>query len=167
MGAEIGTYRGDFAAEILTTPVGKLFIIDCWDHQVGSYTSDPSNIPQGGHQMNERIVRERFSRDPRVKVIKEYSDLAGYWWSGEKLDWVFIDANHSYKEVLADLEVWSKNISESGSIFCHDFVDNENTRTMGFGVVEAVNDFCKTNPWRVVRVTDEEFPTCELKRYDT
>ena len=37
------------------------------------------------------------------------------------LDWVFIDANHTYDAVLADILAWSPKLKASGLLSGHDF----------------------------------------------
>ena len=56
------------------------------------------------------------------------------------LDWVFIDANHSYEYAKSDIIGWSKKVKTGGIVSGHDFYDkNKNSRRgVPFGVEKAV-----------------------------
>lgn len=168
VGAEIGVYRGDFSAAILSTQVNQLYLVDCWEHQGGEYRFDAANVDQGGQDMNERIVRSRFNGDHRVVILKGYShDIAHLFKKHpakfSKLDWVYIDGDHTFKSVTRDLQMWGDNVKRGGLIFCHDYHITEETEAAHSQVKQAVDHFCLMERWRVMRVTDEPYPTCVLK----
>lgn len=161
-GAEVGTLRGDFAADLLTIPtLETLYIIDAWTHFPGDYERDPANVDQGGQDERERFVRERFRGDPRAIIHKGLSRDAAACLVKTPIDFAFLDAAHTYAAVSADLLAWSK---VARVMLVHDYLDTEATRKMGFGVKLAVRFFCEFSGWRVDFVTDEEWPTARLIR---
>lgn len=165
-GAEIGVQRGDFSAEMLTTRVKRLLLVDCW-RPTANVSADPANIDEGGHEENYRFTLNRFSREiaaRRVVIMRTTSLFAASWVQSMSLDFAFIDADHSYEGALADLEAWEKTIKPGGWLMGHDYVDNEASRRMGFGVVAAVDEFCRRHPWEIVAVTNEEWPSFQLRR---
>ena len=51
------------------------------------------------------------------------------------LDWVFIDANHNYDYVRADIAAWTPKVRPGGIIAGHDYLDRD-----GWGVIRAVDE---------------------------
>lgn len=166
-GAEIGVQRGDFAAQILTTPVRQLALVDLWSHRGGRYALDPADIDDGGHESNFRHVLARFGPDiagNRVSVLRKDSVSAATLFANESLTFAYIDAGHGYEDVLADLWAWEAKIEAGGCLCGHDFVDNAESRRMGFGVKRAVEQFCQESVWRLTAVTQEEWASYKLER---
>lgn len=166
VGAEIGVQRGDFSAEMLTTRLAKLHLVDCW-RPTENVSADPANIDEGGHEENYRFTLARFVREiaeGRVVVHRKMSLAAAARFTEGSLSFAYLDADHSYEAVLTDLEAWAKIIKPDGWLMGHDYVDDEASRRMGFGVVAAVDEFCRRHPWELVAVTDEEWPSFQLRR---
>lgn len=160
-GAEIGVYRGAFSAVILSNPaVTHLHLIDCWEYQDRpDYQADAANVNQGGHDENYRVVCRKFGRDPRVSIHRGYSQDIAARFADNALDWVYIDANHTYDEVLADLTTWSRK----ARILCgHDYSESPRSKELGFGVVAAVTSFCSACGWTLTAVSNEEWPSYRL-----
>lgn len=142
-GAEIGTERGYYAQVLCkANPHLKLFCIDAWTEIPGYRT----HVKQG--ELDE-IYKEAISRlSPfNCVLIKSFSNDAVNNFKNESLDFIYIDANHSYDAVTADLKLWSKKVKKGGIISGHDYA--RNTRE----VVRAVKDFTESNkilPWFTV-----------------
>ena len=162
IGYEIGVLTGEFSAQILSTPVKKLILVDEWRyHRDDEYRLDPANCDQGGQDMRYEAVCKRFDGDSRVDVIRTDSTSWRVYGCMQTWppDWVFIDANHTYEQVILDLRFYAIHCDR---MFAHDYVDNEASQAMGFGVKRAVDNFCRAHGWRINAITDEEWPTVEL-----
>jgi predicted O-methyltransferase YrrM len=59
----------------------------------------------------------------------------------EILDFVFIDANHSYAAVTEDLMHWTPAVKSGGLVAGHDY-NGVGDQTHHFGVKRAVDEFC-------------------------
>jgi len=167
VGAEIGVYRGAFSERILETGVAHLHLIDCWQFQPGEYEKDPSNVNQGAQDTNHREVQQKFSKEimqGRVMIHRKFSSDAANDFEPGSLDWVYIDADHTYQGCFQDLIRWSAKVKRGGFIMGHDYVDNAYSRAMGFDVPSAVRRFCDDYDWRLVRLTNEEWPSYQLVR---
>lgn len=166
IGVEVGVWRGYFSIEILNeSRIGKLFLVDAWKPQP-SYSDPLSNTD---HEENLRQTKHHCRghlASGRVVVVRGDSlDVAANNRTIPPLDFAYIDANHSYEACLADLIAWSKRLKSTGVLMGHDFTDTHpNAKEWGFGVVPAVNDFCRDHGWRVRTVTAEDFPSFELTR---
>ena len=52
------------------------------------------------------------------------SARVGIMWEHKGLDFVFVDADHSYEGAFCDIDVWLKNIRPGGVIAVHDVSDS-------------------------------------------
>lgn len=161
-GAEIGVQQGVFSEEILRCNPSILHLVDCWQHQVGPYNLDPSNYQQAIQDQYLKEVTQRFKEDKRVQIHKIWSQQPEL--VGRKMDWIYLDADHTYESVKRDISVWLPWIKDDGVIMGHDYTDNGKARKMGFGVVRAVNEFCENTDWKLVALTDEEWTSWKLVR---
>ncbi len=111
---EIGVYRGDFSAEFLELWKGKQYhLVDPWNDPpcVGQLVSNNKDL---------EFVTERFKDDPRVTIHKHYSEVASFKYIDETLDFVYIDADHTYESIYNDLVQWWPKIRSGGIMAGHD-----------------------------------------------
>jgi len=154
VGAEIGVQRGEFSKEIFhETQVELLHLVDPWVHFDSGYDGDPANVPQGAQDENYRYVLGLFGGYYRAKIHRMTSLEAASRLPQGSLDFAYIDANHSYEHVLEDLRAWSRVVKPTGWLMGHDFIDNGWCRQAGFGVIEAVEDFCLESDWELTGLT--------------
>lgn len=166
IGAEIGVQAGEFSRQLLTLPIKRLYLIDPWKHQVGSYASDISNIDQGGMDSLHRAVVEEFTKDFRVEIWRKSGFDVGlnFFYLEWQTDWVYIDGNHSEGAVYADLMIWSRNLNTRGVIMGHDYTNRPEANAQGFGVVDAVDKFCADEGWTMTAITSEDWPSYMLEK---
>lgn len=162
VGAEVGVWRGYFSIEILNeTSVRKLYLVDAWKPQP-SY-NDP--LSDTDHEANLAMTKEHLKGHPnRYEIVRGNSVTVAKGWMHQALDWVYIDADHSYEACLADLEAWAPRLRPGGVLMGHDYTDNEQAKKWNFGVIPAVEEFCKRHRWQIEFLTDEEFPSYYLVR---
>ena len=53
--------------------------------------------------------------------IKEWSDKAAALYADASLDFVFIDAGHTYENASADIRAWLPKVKPGGHIAGHDY----------------------------------------------
>lgn len=165
VGAEIGVYRGGFSRKIAECGVLMLYAIDAWarykEYEKDSlcHTNQDDNC-----EATKRELAPWISQG-KCEVIRSRSTDAAQAWV-IPLDFIFLDSNHAYEFVKADLEAWEKYIKPDGVIMCHDFTETSaGAIQMGFGVVRAVNEFCANHGWEITHVTQEgDWPSCALRR---
>ena len=114
-GAEIGVERGHFTEQMLGAfPRLHLFAVDPWQ-------AEP---PFGDWPMPE-IKAEFYQRThayrERVTVYRMTSLEAAPKIPDQSLDFVFIDANHSYESVRDDIGAWRPKVRVGGLLMGHDF----------------------------------------------
>lgn len=149
VGAEVGTWRGDHAASILRwTRPSRLFLVDPWQHREDEDYDRAAygGRADGGQAGMDRIyqgVLDRFAgriRSGRVVVYREPSLQAASKLGQESLDWVYIDGDHTYEAVLADLEAYWPVVRPGGMVGGDDY---RNPGWWDDGVTRAVDEFAK------------------------
>lgn len=105
----------------------------CVDPYV-SYENQEADRTSGAMSRSEQEAHERLARfDSRVRVLKLVSASAALQVANDSLDFVFIDAIHSYQAVTEDVEAWFPKVRSGGVIAGHD--------VSWPGIREAVHDF--------------------------
>jgi len=126
---EIGVYVGHNANDMLKRlNIERLYLIDPF---MEHWEDD------GDASLAESIARERLKDYNQITFIKKTSDNAIN--DIPKLDFLYIDGNHTYKFVKKDLNNYWNKINNNGIIAGHDF----NIGTPG--VMKAVMEFVNEN----------------------
>jgi hypothetical protein len=130
--AEIGCAEGLFSLEILQWGA-KLIMVDNWGHIPGQ--RGDGGYEQSWHEKNymEAMNRVLPYRD-RVTVLQGKSVSCADAVEDESLSMVYLDADHSYEGVRADLKVWLPKIRKGGIIAGHDYLNPD------YGVRQAVDE---------------------------
>lgn len=142
-GAEIGVFAGDLSKRLLLRPDLHLLMVDSWagagkDYHgdSGDYHATLSQQEQDNFHEVTRTVTEFAGA--RARIVRQTSrDAAGHV-TDESLDFVFIDADHSYHGAKDDIARWAAKVKVGGLIAGHDY---ENVGFPKFGVTQAVNEW--------------------------
>ena len=141
--AEVGVWKGRLSEHILWRQPSKLHLIDPWAHQ-DFPVNDPSKlrIYCCGQEEMDKIyngVVNKFSEVGSVEIHRKFSvDVSfpkGYF------DWVYIDANHSYENVLEDLRHYKPFVRPGGFLCGDDYGANESDPYSNGGPERAVKEF--------------------------
>lgn len=143
LGVEYG--RGTAAMATAAGPDVKIYSIDLF----------PTDHPLVGdlleaHKHNLTVAG--FAG--RTIIFKVDSKQAGEAWRFGKVDFLFIDAEHSYRGALGDLRSWEKNIALGGIIACHDCAVGDAPHATHIEVNRAVNDWYDPKQWDELDRTD-------------
>ena len=140
--AEIGVWKGEFSERILRhTKPRKLHLIDPWLFQPQYPRRMYGGRVSSNQQEMDRIfddVAMRFRntatvvlhRGRSVDILPRFDD--GYF------DWVYIDGDHSFEVVLADLRMCLAKTKPGGVIAGDDFTWS---KVEGYPVSRAVREF--------------------------
>jgi Methyltransferase domain len=146
--AEVGTWRGDFAATILASRAPtQLYLVDPWEHREEDTYAQASfgGNAQGGQTALDAIhdsVVARFRAEidaGRVIVRRQRSVPAAAAFAEASLDWVYIDADHSYEGVKGDLESYYRTVKPGGFLAGDDY--GHVGSWFEDGVTRAVDEF--------------------------
>jgi predicted O-methyltransferase YrrM len=113
IGAEIGVAQGGMSAQLLRCPMMTLYMVDFDFRGAGANTA--------------------FAGE-RARITKGKSPEAAEWFPDHFFDFVFIDADHSFKAVVKDIVVWHPKVKPGGLLCGHDY-------GYDVGVTEAVDLF--------------------------
>jgi len=145
--AEIGVRRGDFSAKTLRiAEPRRLHLIDPWiadPHD--QHRERPGNTvpvltyadPEGDYQS----VLKRFAAEISAGVVqthRQFSADAVTSFEDNYFDWVYVDGNHEYEYVKADLELYYPKLKPGGLFLCNDY---NFSLYWGDGVNRAVDEF--------------------------
>lgn len=138
IGVEVGVFKGEFSELLLNySGLSKLYSVDPWIHQDGSvYSEDDSNLNNEEFgSIYDQVVEKLKKYGERSVVLRKFSVDAARQFSDGSLDFVYIDANHSYEACREDMETWWPKLKRGGVFSGHDYRDDR------FGVKKAADEF--------------------------
>lgn len=155
-GVEVGVQRGCFSEYILNNWKGRaLYSVDAYKCFPKTEYWDVSNVAQDEQDRIYEEARNRLSCfGKRSRIIRQLSTEAAKEFKERQLDFVYLDAIHSYEGVVEDLCVWHPKVRVGGIFGGHDYLDGEVGGTL-FGVKQAVDEFAEKHGYRV-RITRGE-----------
>ncbi len=135
---EVGTYKGKYAEALMERiPELDLTAVDPWLAYDGYEDYERNDLEVNAYaQARGRAERCGF------KILREISLAGAKKFEDGSLDAVFIDANHDFEHVVADVATWSRKVKGGGIVSGHDFFKNHRKR---FGVFEALPAWCEAN----------------------
>ncbi len=127
-GAEIGVWRGGLSAKLLEgLPNLTLYMVDRWKcpDQDDSYANSGariSTLQQREFDISREMATNRTKpyKDRIEILVGESSEVSKRFMDGQ-LDFVFIDADHSYDGVMKDLKSWVNTVKIGGWLCGHDW----------------------------------------------
>jgi hypothetical protein len=116
-GAEVGVERGHFSLQLCqANPSLRLICVDAW-------------APYPGYR--EHVTAEKlegFYQETRARLapyhptyLREFSVDAARRVRDGALDFVYLDGNHSFDQVTADLAAWTPKVRVGGIVAGHDY----------------------------------------------
>ena len=159
IGIEIGVFKGEFSKQILEIAKPKmLYLLDRFEGLVASGDKDGNNrhmIDLGSYYTG--ILLPKYRKHPNVTIVKaDTSEIRSFAY--DLFDWCYIDAGHTYEEVMHDLQAISPKVKAGGWIMGHDYAQ----RTAG--VKQAVNDFCKATGYEIAYLTNDKLPSYAIRK---
>ena len=115
-GIEIGTAKGDNAVSILQElPLERLYLID-------PYSPFEDALGHGDYSDEYPIAYSKLAEYQQVRWLKKTSESArGDFQDKEMVDFIYIDGNHSYESVKADLASYFPLVRNNGLLGGHDY----------------------------------------------
>jgi Methyltransferase domain/6-hydroxymethylpterin diphosphokinase MptE-like len=149
-GVEVGVFAADLSTILLKARADlTLILVDSWTAEHAPQYAETGDFHAGLTQAQQDAYyalacrRLQFA-GPRAQIWRMDSRKAAAQVPDGSLDFVFIDADHSYEGCIADIDAWLPKVRAGGVLCGHDY---ENTQFPRFGVKRAV---------------DERFPEIEL-----
>jgi len=148
---ELGSYCGRssivLAAAVLATAVAPVVCVDTFrgspEHQLGAVCFDPATLINGAIDTYPIFQRnlEHAGLQSLVKAMR-MSTLDAALYFVDPIELLFIDADHSYQAVRADLVAWKPKVVEGGLIVLHDFGTWSGVTRAAADLLDEDYDFC-------------------------
>lgn len=138
---EVGSFVGKSSVCIaggLLAKGGELFCVDPFDStDVEMYTERRDNQARG--TLYNRFIENTYQY-PNIQPIRSFSLDAARMRGPipDQIDMVFIDANHEYPSVVADIRAWVPLLRPGGILAMHDVYYPDDKFTPDHGPVRAV-----------------------------
>jgi predicted O-methyltransferase YrrM len=123
---EVGSHKGRSTFALASSNAGVVYAVDLWPNP-SVLTCFESNMAP---ELTRRVIPVRMtSVDASVTLPGEF-------------DFIFVDADHSYDQVMSDLCSWTPRVKKGGVIAGHDYD--------GFwpGVIQALDEVFGTTVQR-------------------
>lgn len=117
---ELGSFCGKSSyilANIAKYKRGELYCVDVFIPNFDGIATPPEVAMKS---LSEHVLIPFYDH---TKLIADFTANAGKWFSGE-VDFLFIDADHSYDGVKQDLEEWLPKLKNGGYVAFHDYFNN-------------------------------------------
>ena len=157
VGCELGVFAGEFSQFLyhVVKPT-KLYLIDGWTlcgEKLFTADQDGNGSVVMSSSVLHQLVVNRFKSDPNVHVWLGWTHEKIVDIPDNSLDWIYIDADHSYEGCLRDLELSVSKVKKEGFIMGHDYEINKDKckNNWNFGVGKAVDTFLERHPEYTMR----------------
>lgn len=139
---EVGVDEGIFSEYLLEYWHGKQLIsVDPWLEMLPDEYSDTCNTSQASMEEKYESTKRRLAPfGDRSDIWRETSVEAAGRVTPGSLDFVYLDARHSYEGVAEDLQVWFPLVRSGGLMAGHDYNDGVFVEGV-HGVRSAVDEF--------------------------
>lgn len=136
---EVGVWKGSSISYLATkNKDSKIYAVDLFEE---TYRYKKGKLKQEASKVN-LTYNENLIKTGTRDII---TDIKSYSWDGAShfkdstIDFVFIDADHSYDSVKKDLEAWYSKVKSGGLFSGHDYEPYEKHNHPG--VKKAVDEF--------------------------
>ena len=128
VGVEVGVYKGENSACLLDAfPSLHLIMVDLWKEWkpeeeyfhtrggMGRKSQEDWNV------VYSEAIKNTDQFDSRTTIYRMSSEKASSMVRNSSVDFVFLDAEHSFESVRKDMEFWIPKIRDRGLICGHDY----------------------------------------------
>lgn len=116
---EVGSHKGRSTRALVNGCKGRVYSVDRWDSDLA---------------FDAFCINMHDALDSNLLLFKGSSIEIASLMAGKLFDTIFIDADHAYESVVADLQAWEPKVRKGGFICGHDY------DPFWPGVVKAVDE---------------------------
>lgn len=160
VGVEVGTHRGEYALAVLRHWRCAGFVcVDPWAAQPGYDEQAALLRGLGGDGDREADYRHAAKVlrpwGATVRLFRGTSAQAAAEVGGQ-LDFVYVDGDHRFEHVLADLRIWWPKVTPGGLLAGHDWIQPGETHRWADEIQRAVTLFAEEAGIADVQLVVEE-----------
>ena len=156
IGCEIGVYKADYSIKILEkTNLNKLYLIDPWKH-ISTYNDVSNHDNFEFEQIYQNVKNRLYKYNDRVEIVRDFSENVVSNFNDNELDFVYLDADHSYESSKKDIELWYSKVKPGGIFSGHDYL-NGSLPQGEFGVKRAIDEFVEKNKLKLYVTGENEW----------
>ncbi len=164
--AEVGVALGDYSRKILNIMEPKHFwAIDLFDlhHASQIWGRDCKEVFQD--KTHEQFYQNMFATEmqkDQLSTLKGFSQEAATQLEDGVLDMVYIDAGHDYESVRQDIQAYKSKLKPDGFLVMNDYIMADHVMMELYGVVQATNEFCLSEGWKIAYFALQEDMFCDV-----
>lgn len=157
--AEVGVFDGWYSQEILKRNPRKLWLVDPWLQQSKQiYPDDQANVRPNEFEGLYQQVKDTLGKDERVEIVRGFSYFTAPKFQDESLDFVYVDAIHTFESCLCDALAWYHKVKPGGWLCGHDFTGRYT------GVKTAVEAFCRLTNTQIGLMTLDQWASWGVQK---
>lgn len=157
VGCEIGLEKGKNAQTMFECiPNLKLYGVDAYkQHPQASYAHVATIRHWDEHYLaGAKKQAQKRMRGKNAIIIEKFSEIAIQDIPDNSLDFVYIDADHSYDFVMQDMILWGRKVRKGGMVSGHDYYYDKKESARRAKVTQAINDYTRVHKIEFY-ITDE------------
>ena len=136
---EIGSFKGKstcFIAEGIDNKKMQFFCIDPWKDGL---------MPEKGDEIFNEFLQNTKKYKDKFSILRGFShEVIKEWPVYRKIDFLWVDGDHSYEGVKKDILNWTPLVKKSSFVCFHDYRDAP-------GVKKAVDELVKDNKIKFIK----------------
>lgn len=138
VGVEVGVFRGGFSRWMLDNwrSCERYYMVDLWGPQDHYRQMDSASLAENLKRM-EIARRNVEPHAHKATLIRNSSVVAAAGFADASIDFVYLDARHTYDAVRADLLAWWPKVRPGGLVAGEDYMESDEvwqmTATCDFG----------------------------------
>ena len=124
VGVEVGVFRGGFSNWMLSNwpACTRYYMVDLWSAQNNYRQMDNATTTKNLERMEE--ARRNVARfGSKAVLVRKSSVEAAAQFDDASIDFVYLDARHTYDAVMEDLEAWWPKVRPGGIVAGEDYMD--------------------------------------------
>ena len=146
VGVEVGVLKGCYAEQFLQANGAlKLYAVDPWKRTDGFLDFSNRTLEKSYRSARKRLEKYNCElvRKTSMEALNDFQD--------NSLDFVYLDGDHTFKNVVLDICGWIKKVKIGGILSGHDFRRYvEENRSHVPQAVEGYTDSYHIKPWFVL-----------------
>jgi hypothetical protein len=155
---EVGVWRGEFGLELMAAFPGCNYVgVDPYA-LYENYTDKPGHEFNGQDQLDSLYNRVlHLVESQGGTLLRDFSVSAAKTFNDRSIDVVYLDGDHKYQAVSADIQAWWPKIRSGGILAGHDYIERSHVEE--FGVIPAVQEFLAREGIEIFYITGEPYAT--------